>query len=646
MRRWQDWLWVGFCLVAIPATHAAADQFILQIPGSQQEPSSAVLKGGRLTVTDAGGDEYVYERHPAVDSDTPAGRFQGYYCRQADQYLLWPASGSGAMIIGTPAAGGKIAWRKSRMEVRRTTPGLEPAAAAGAPKPIGPAHAAVLARSGDSVPLVIARINAAGRIEFYTNTPAGWRYGQSRLASPLLPGAPLALDRDPGRNAPVAGRPIVYTVSPAGHLVKVVDGTKVVRLPLPDDPPQFRPGAHLAPSGPDGDFFATDERGLLWCLRPSGADHRIVDPKAGRFVPGCPVAALHGRAFAIDDRGRLVHLDATPPKTRPGPRSVALADGFVPGGGVATWSHTAGTREEDGRMVDWVASVDGGGAIHVFWHSGGSWSRESIDGARLPPGAPLSLTARGNEVSLTAVRGDGTWTEWRRRGRAWTARPIAAGFPLGAPIVALGLDGALVAVDATGRIVVATFGDGLWRLEVVAPPRGFVPRFPQLLSRAVEPRPPLAPATVNLQNSHSEPLRLRIADARNPLRPVELSIPPGGALSHRFDRDAGAELVEVYLVPGPDGGMVRQEQRWPIAPRQIYTVAVYADRVTSRYVDRRPPGVKSPHALPDSETRSAVSLGVFPIPPGELLEPDSRLDVYREAKARNNPGAAAWFGPP
>lgn len=162
----------------------------------------------------------------------------------------------------------------------------------------------------------------------------------------------------------------------------------------------------------------------------------------------------------------------------------------------------------------------------------------------------------------------------------------------------------------------------------------------RLLSRTVQPRAPLAPATVTLQNSHHEELIVRIADARQPGQLVEVAVPPGGAVERPFDRDAGAEVVEVYLAPGPAGTLVREEVRRAVAPRQIYSLAVYANRVTSTYTDRRPN--KPAGALPDSETRTAVSLGVLPVPPN--LPAAATLDVYQAARSRNNPGAAAWFG--
>jgi hypothetical protein len=73
-------------------------------------------------------------------------------------------------------------------------------------------------------------------------------------------------------------------------------------------------------------------------------------------------------------------------------------------------------------------------------------------------------------------------------------------------------------------------------------------------------------------------------------------------------------------------------------------VAVYANRVTYSYRDRRPD--KPEGSVPDFDQRSSVSLGVFPLPPGDLLPPNARIDVHREATSQENPGAAAWYGVP
>jgi hypothetical protein len=165
---------------------------------------------------------------------------------------------------------------------------------------------------------------------------------------------------------------------------------------------------------------------------------------------------------------------------------------------------------------------------------------------------------------------------------------------------------------------------------------------PQLVSRSVVPNPALTPANIELVNSHSEPLVLKIADRRSPGRPKELTVAPGKSEEVRIDRDAGAVLKEVYLVPGPLGTLVEQVHQYPLPPKIYYDIVVYENRVTSVFFDR----TKNRTSKPDSVQRSLVSLGVFPLPPGELMREGERVDAYQEAKHQENPGAAAWFGKP
>jgi hypothetical protein len=93
-------------------------------------------------------------------------------------------------------------------------------------------------------------------------------------------------------------------------------------------------------------------------------------------------------------------------------------------------------------------------------------------------------------------------------------------------------------------------------------------------------------------------------------------------------------------VPGP-GGWIEQVQTFPVPPQPRFTVVAWANRVTYSYVDRK--GVS---VLPDFDLKTHVSLGVFPLPPGEYLRDGETVDVFQEALYQGNPGAAAGFGPP
>ena len=93
---------------------------------------------------------------------------------------------------------------------------------------------------------------------------------------------------------------------------------------------------------------------------------------------------------------------------------------------------------------------------------------------------------------------------------------------------------------------------------------------------------------------------------------------------------------------GATGELAEEVVRYPLPPRLLYQAVVYTNRVTSVYFDR----TKNKGPIPDKETKSLVSLGVFPLPPGDQLRDGDRLDVHAEAVNRRNPGAAALFGEP
>ena len=139
---------------------------------------------------------------------------------------------------------------------------------------------------------------------------------------------------------------------------------------------------------------------------------------------------------------------------------------------------------------------------------------------------------------------------------------------------------------------------------------------------------PLPAVTVHFENSHSEPLVLRIHDLETGGPPAELEIAPGDSKPLRVQRSPGATLEEVFVSRGPDGQLVYDERRIPVPPRGRYTVTVYANRQTSVYFDR----TRNKGPIPDESRNSLVSLGVFVLPPGDLLDDGTQIDAYRESR--------------
>lgn len=93
----------------------ATEQFLLEEPGEPTLNSGAVITGGALIITAAKGRRFSYERRR--DLDDANGSFLGFYCREAEQHLRWPAGGRGTMHLGQVNRG-VVRWRESRMRVR------------------------------------------------------------------------------------------------------------------------------------------------------------------------------------------------------------------------------------------------------------------------------------------------------------------------------------------------------------------------------------------------------------------------------------------------------------------------------------------------------------------------------------------------
>jgi len=83
-----------------PAAGAAADAYLTQAD---------------LVVVDQAGKNTVYSRDPQFDSQD--GQWLGYFSRNLNQVIRWPAAGAGNMQIGD-AAGGAVRYRTSQMTIR------------------------------------------------------------------------------------------------------------------------------------------------------------------------------------------------------------------------------------------------------------------------------------------------------------------------------------------------------------------------------------------------------------------------------------------------------------------------------------------------------------------------------------------------
>jgi hypothetical protein len=665
----------------VAGRQASADQFWLDVPGKPSLRSTASIDARQLRVTDARGAHFLYVRRPEWDSED--SRYLCYYSAEMGRYLRWPIGGAGNMYIGE-RQGGTLRWKKSLMQVRPRDPiattdpsGIDPSTPAGSASGRGAGRATTMApldplgaqrdehsQSTRAIPpaflsvlraqdgqFFLGHVDVESQVRIYTSDGDDWRLldtarradapgmlrndraaTASRRSTGFVPGAPLLLVESQGSRIPIA-----ISVNSAGELVEYVHGLGT-RLPRAGRWPKFPPGAYLArgKGRVEGQFHGVDREGRLWDLRWRDGTATPVDRRRGAFPPGCPVASLSHidqQLYGVDRQGTLVcyrRADGDPWSL---PQRVG--NGFVPGG------HVALTRfaVSSGPWDIGAASVDTTGRVLLGRSANGAWDWETVSQVRLPPGAPVGLDSPADGISLIGIDPRGRMTQWRRHTRGWSPQEIAVGFHPGAPVWIHPAGPRCFAIDRRGRPLAARWLSGRWRCAVCCPGFSFAPH---LVSRSVRPNPPLTSANIEFVNHHNEELVVRIMDKRRPGKTNELRLLPDESWSYQIDRDSGGVWQEVYQVPSGFGGWVEQVQQFPLPPQVLYEIVLYANRTTSVYFDR----TTNKSDVPDSVQKSLVSIGVFPIPPGDLVRDGERIDVYQEAKARGNPGAAAWFGKP
>lgn len=616
----------------------AEERFDLIVPGQPNLASTASLDAKTLVIVDAEGTRFVYERTPRLDSAD--GRYVGFFSGVAGQSIRWPVGGRGSMLIGDAAG---TAWRAGKQQIQAAAVAgaggpavLGPGAAAGgagtvAPGMLGSGSLAWLSHGPSAI--WTAHISPAGKLLFFDGWGEKWKHIPLGLSVPLVPGAPLVIVDDPG--VPI---PRFVTVDPSGKLIEIVGGT-TARAIAPAL--QFIPGTHLAnlrsTAGPS--VLAVDARGKIWDIDLVRYRTNVVEGHEGNFPAGAPIATLTegptAIAYVVDRHGTLVEY------TRAGiwspPASVAA--GFVPGSSIAS-----ALLPVFGGAGIVVAAVDWTGRLAIWKKHGTGWTEDPVTSTRLTPGAPLAIGMAPQGPVASAIGVDGNWYAWTYTAAgAWNPVTISPGFVSGAPVLFDPASMTFFTVDMHGHLVAGTYAAAAskWAMYFLVPGVSFTP---QLLSRQVIPGDPLPPARVSLDNSGPDELIVQVVDQAVPAQPAELRIPSGSAATVTIERDPGATLEEVYLVPGPLGTLIEQVQRFPIPPQQRYSIVAWSNKVTYQYVDRRKDKPKG--AVANFDLKSHVSLGVFPIPPGDLVADGARIDVFREAAQQRNPGAVLFFPRP
>lgn len=626
----------------VSSTAFAQQQYILSVPGRRDLTSQATVQANQLVIVDAQGQRHTYTRQQRFDS--PDRKYLGFYSQQAGQFIRWPVSGTGSMLIGGPNGRN---WKQSKQQIRAVGGAANPG---GVPrmvrKPIipgqipnlgvgqqrrrrlGPPNVTFLPAGNDR--LNVGYIDGRGQPRLFSGMRDRWQPVTIAQSQNLVPGAPLAL-----LPAGQGQSPALFTVSNRGQLLQLYGQRQRPVL----NNIAFRPGGHLAFPAPTQtrDGFAIDAQGRLIRFDVSAGSHQWIDQQPNRFAPGGPLAAVLGvnnlgrvpnyDVFAVDAGGSLLHY----PLGLRGPAPARLITrGFAPSAPIQV------VRDRNGVLH--LAGIDARGQLQLLTQRQGRWAANLVTRTRFTPGAPVELVDTGNGLVLSSVAGNGEWHRWAQSpAGSWQDDTLSRGFAAGTPVAFHPQSQTGFGIDATGRLVASGLWDGGWHSHLLLPEYDLSPR---LLSRQVVPNRPLPPARVLFQNPSREEVVMQLDNALSPRGPTQHKIPAGGALNLTIPRDPGGVLEERYAVFGP-GGWVERVDRLPLPAAPQHTVVVWANRTTYSYIDKK--GVS---VLPDFDLKSHVSLGVFELPPGELLRDGEQIDVYGEAVARRNPGAAAWFGPP
>lgn len=644
---------VVVCLLAanvFASVLSAQETFILEAPGDPPIRSTAFMTGKSMTIRDETGRSFDYIRQPEMDARD--GSLIGFYSNDTRQFLRFPASGSGAMFIGT-MRGPSLTWKQSRMRVSQANQvNGAPLASAGAPtplrygggdsvtpstevitsgrtprgRPIGRRAPMHVSAFHDSRRTAAGFVGQEGELNLYQMRDGDWRPVSVRSDIKLPERAPLSI-------APNAGDDLAaYAISPRGDVVNAAfaGGTQKFR---PTTPTKFPLGGHVAtlPRKGGGSVFAVDEKGILWEGDIATSLLTPLSAKEGVVAPGAPLAVVQGVAdelYFVSTAGDMVRMERG---VRGWANVESIGRGFSPNGALS-----AVFDSKNGST--YITAVDRSGALRVLQPAGGRWKSTAVESKSLQAGMPVSITMHEGAPRVSVVRDSGDWVAYDLVDGGWRSSAIGSGLPAYSDVALAGSSSAF-AIDESYRLISGSYYNGRWDC-VVCRPGSDIPY--RIAAREVAPGPPIKPAIVRLENRHDEELLVRIFDRRASQRPLEFTLAPGETKPVPLDRDAGGVVTESYLERGFFGGFVERVRTVPIPPAQFYDVVVYENSVASVYFDR----TTNKTDVPDEVQRSLRSIGAFPIPPGALLPEGARIDVYREASSQKNPGAVRLFDLP
>jgi hypothetical protein len=193
--------------------------------------------------------------------------------------------------------------------------------------------------------------------------------------------------------------------------------------------------------------------------------------------------------------------------------------------------------------------------------------------------------------------------------------------------------------------------NGLWLQQIVYSPwQIWWPEQPtfalpqpgyRVLNEQIIQNAPLPPVSLRISNTHSDALLVLLADRRNPSALKKFRIPQGGSETVVLDRDSGSTVIQTVQWLDGFGNWDRREIQVPVPPAVLYDVSVYEEFLQSIAIDATG---KSPNVIEDVNYQPR-SVGFLLLPPGDQLQDNSVIDVYRAAFDSQNPGAVRRLAP-
>ena len=316
----------------------------------------------------------------------------------------------------------------------------------------------------------------------------------------------------------------------------------------------------------------------------------------------------------------------------PNSRSFLRAN-WSQGGAVASGGGVQFVSQANDPLAAWMITPVGGDMVRVQQAVGNQWAALGVDPRDIQGFGNGVLAQRGAraQIRFSAVN-NSVAQLWR------IEQQFGGGYCFES-----------VAMPGFGMTCIPN--QGLWLQPLVYSPwqiwwaqqPSFNVSMPQyrIANEQIVPNPPLGPISLRVANTHSEAIVVLLADRRNPNAPRKLRIPAGGSEVLVLERDSGATINQTTEFVDGFGNWDRREYQIPVPPVVLYDVSVYEEFLQSIAIDRTG---KSPNVIEDINYQPR-SVGFLLLPPGDQLQDNSVLDVYRAAADSKNPGAVRKLSP-